>query len=122
MKPPRLSLRVRLSVAFAVAAGLLVALGVAIVSAVLIRSVDDAINGELRSRLADVAAAASVHADEVIRADQFAQVIGADGTLLVDSSFGARGPVLRGPELAAAFGAPARVDRPVAGLGQHARL
>ena len=91
MRLPRLSLRVRLSVAFAVAAGILVALGVAVVSAVLTRSVDDAINGELRSRLADVAAAAAVHADEVVHADQFAQVIGADGVVLVDSSFGARG-------------------------------
>jgi signal transduction histidine kinase len=122
MRLPRLSLRVRLSVAFAVAAGILVALGVFIVSAVLTRSVDDSINGELRTRLADVAAAATVHADEVIHADQFAQVIGPDGTLLVDSSFGARGPVLTGPALTGALAAPARVDRSVNGLGRHARL
>jgi signal transduction histidine kinase len=122
LRRPRLSLRVRLSVAFAVAAGLVVAIGVAVVSAVLTRAVDDAINGELRSRLADVAAAAGVHADEVIRADQFAQVIGGDGVLLVDSSFGARGPVLTGAALTAALAGPARVDRSVDGLGQHARL
>ncbi len=122
MKRLRFSLRVRLSIAFAVAAGVLVAVGVSLVSSVLIRSVDDAINAELRSRLGDVAAAAGLRADEVVRADQFAQVIGADGALVVDSSFGARGPVLTGDALTAALAGPERVDRPVDGLGQHARL
>src|SRR6476620_9377684 len=89
----RLSLRVRLSLAFAIGAALLVAIGVAVVSSVLTRSVDDAIDSELRSRLADVSAAASERADAVVHADQFAQVIAADGSVLVDSSFGARGPV-----------------------------
>jgi two-component system OmpR family sensor kinase len=118
----RLSLRVRLSLAFAVGAAVLVAIGVAVVSSVLTRSVDDAIDAELRSRLADVSAAATERADAVVRADQFAQVIAADGSLLVDSSFGARGPVLAGAELAAALTGPQRVDRAVDGLGPHARL
>ena len=117
-----MSLRVRLSLAFAIGAGVLVAIGVAVVSAVLIRAVDDAIDGELRSRLADVSAAAEVRADAVIRADQFAQVIAPDGTALVDSSFGARAPVLAGAELADALTRPRQVDRAVDGLSAHARL
>ena len=118
----RLSLRVRLSLAFALGAAVLVAIGVAVVSSVLTRSVDDAIDSELRSRLADVSAAAAERADAVVRADQFAQVIAADGSVMVDSSFGARGPVLAGAELADALAGPRRVDRAVDGLGQHARL
>jgi signal transduction histidine kinase len=117
-----LSLRVRLSLAFAVGAAILVAIGVSVVSTVLTRSVDDAIDSELRSRLADVSAAAVERADAVIHADQFAQVIQADGKVLADSSFGERGAVLAGPELAAALAGPRRVDRAVDGLGPHARL
>jgi len=118
----RLSLRVRLALAFAVGAAIVVAIGVAVVSSVLTRSVDDAIDGELRSRLADVSAAAAVRADAVVHADQFAQVVAADGTVLIDSSFGARGPVLSGEELTRALIEPGRVDRAVDGLGPHARL
>jgi signal transduction histidine kinase len=118
----RLSLRVRLSLAFALGAAVLVAIGVAVVSSVLTRSVDDAIDSELRSRLADVSAAATERADAVVRADQFAQLIAADGSVMVDSSFGARGPVLAGAELTDALAGPRRVDRAVDGLGQHARL
>ena len=103
-------------------AAVVVAIGVAVVSSVLTRSVDDAIDSELQSRLADVSAAALERADAVVHADQFAQVIGADGNVLVDSSFGARGPVLSGDELADALAGPRRVDRAVDGLGEHARL
>jgi len=92
----RLSLRVRLSLAFAVGAGVLVAIGVAVVSSVLTRSVDDAIDNELRSRLADVSAAATERADAVVRADQFAQVIAADGSLLVEDESGRTRHILAG--------------------------
>src|SRR4051812_12703873 len=118
----RLSLRVRLSLAFAVGAAVLVAIGVAVVSSVLTRSVDDAIDSELQSRLGDVSAAAVERADAVVRADQFAQVIAADGRVLVASSFGARGPVLNGDEVTRARAGPRRLDRAVDGLGAHARL
>jgi signal transduction histidine kinase len=69
-----------------------------------------------------VSAAAVERADGVVRADQFAQVISADGSVLVDSSFGARGPVLSGDELTPALAGPRHLDRKVDGLGEHARL
>jgi signal transduction histidine kinase len=120
--PWRFSLRARLSLVFGVAAGVLVAIGVLVVSAVLVHSVDSAVDTELTRRLADVSAAAVSRSNSVITADQFAQVIASDGSLLVDSSFGARGPVLSGSELTAALKAPRQVDRAVPGLSEHARL
>jgi signal transduction histidine kinase len=118
----RFSLRARLSIVFGLAAGILVAVGVLVVSAVLIRSVDEAVDTELSRRLADVSAAAVSGSNNVVTADQFAQVIAVDGRLLVDSSLGLRGPVLRGAALTGALSAPQRQDGPVPGLSQHARL
>ena len=113
-----LSLRVRLSLAFAVGAAVLVAIGVG-------RRVERAHPlGRRRHRQRAALAPGRrqrrrrvVRADAVVHADQFAQVIAADGSVLVDSSFGARGPVLAGAELAASLAGPRQVDRAVDGLG-----
>jgi signal transduction histidine kinase len=118
------SLRVRLTVLFAVAGGLVGAVAGLLVTTTVQRAVDRSLNDALAGRLTAVTTAMRSDDFAVVRADQFTQVVTPDGRIVSDSSGSGRPLVLTDDERAQAARAPGvvRFDRAVHGLSEHARL
>jgi signal transduction histidine kinase len=118
------SLRVRLTVLFAVGGGLVGAVAGLLVTTTIQRAVDRSLNDALASRLTAVTTAMRSDDFAVVRADQFSQVVTPDGHIVSDSSGSGRPLVLTDEERARVASVPGivRFDRDVNGLSKHARL
>jgi signal transduction histidine kinase len=118
------SLRVRLTVLFAVVGGLVGAMAGLVVTTTVGGAVDRSLNAALADRLTAVTTAMRSDDFAVVRADQFTQVVTPDGRIVSDSSGTGRPLVLTENERAQVARSPGvvRFDRAVHGLSSHARL
>ena len=116
------SLRSRLALLFALGTGALLLLSAGLLYFTLEAALDDAIDDGLRARADDVASLVS--ADRGIPpAEVFAQLLGADGTVVAASDGAATEVVVvDGATVSSLDELPRAVERPVPGLGRRARL